>query len=127
MPLSHARHGRAVIRPYLFGPTDLPTFLTEVLGATEVERHEMGPESAHVELALDDSIVVVEAGPVPEHVQPTIASTYVYVRDVDAAFERALAAGATEIAKPEDKPYGERQAGFRDAGGNTWWISTLLS
>ena len=26
----------------------------------------------------------------------------------------------------EDKPYGERQCGFTDAGGNTWWVSTYL-
>jgi hypothetical protein len=27
---------------------------------------------------------------------------------------------------PETKPYGERQAGFVDPGGNTWWVSTYL-
>lgn len=37
-----------------------------------------------------------------------------------------LPRGASVIAKPEDKPYGERQCGFTDAGGNTWWVSTYL-
>ena len=28
------------------------------------------------------------------------------------------------IASPADKPHQERQAGLRDAAGNTWWIAT---
>ena len=56
----------------------------------------------------------------------TTASVYVYVTDVDAAYDKALAAGATSIAAPEDKPYDERQCGVKDSFGNTWWISAYL-
>ena len=28
------------------------------------------------------------------------------------------------IAQVQDKPYQERQAGFRDAAGNCWWVAT---
>jgi PhnB protein len=52
------------------------------------------------------------------------ASVYVYVSDVDAAYGRAMEAGAEEVAPPEDKPYGERVAGVKDSFGNTWWIAT---
>jgi PhnB protein len=48
------------------------------------------------------------------------------VPDADAAYARALEKGAVSIFAPEDKPYEERQAGVRDAYGNTWWISTWL-
>ena len=43
---------------------------------------------------------------------------------VDAAVAKAVERGAEIIAAPADKPYQERQAGIRDAAGNTWWIAT---
>jgi len=48
------------------------------------------------------------------------------VPDVDAVYARAMGSAARSLAAPEDKPYHERQAGFVDAGGNTWWVSTYL-
>jgi len=41
-----------------------------------------------------------------------------------ATYRKAMALGASSIAEPIEKPYQERQAGFRDPGGNTWWVST---
>lgn len=120
----HIRHGRGAVRPYLYAHYELPAFLQEVFGAQEIERHDMGEQSAHVELAIGDSVLVVEAGALPPSVTPTVASVYVYVEDVDAAYARALEAGATAVAAPEDKHYAERGAAFQDAGGNTWYVST---
>ena len=122
----HIRHGSGAVRPYLYGAYDLPAFLEKVFGAREVERHE-SPErrAAHVELVIGDSAVMVEAGELPAEHSPTSASVYVYVEDVDAAYRRAMEAGAEKIAEPEDKPYGERGCGFR-AYGNTWWVATYL-
>ena len=126
MPENHVRHGFGTVRPYLYGAYELPAFLATVFGAREVERHE-APErrAAHVEMALGDSALVVEAGELPPDHSPTWASVYVYVEDVDAAYRRAMDAGAESIAAPEDKPYGERGCGFR-AFGNTWWVATYL-
>ena len=122
----HVRHGFATVRPYIYGPYELPEFLVAVFGASEIERHEAPDRrAAHVELAIGDGALVVEAGEMPPTVTPTEASIYVYVEDVDAAYRRALDAGAEAIAEPEDKPYGERGCGFR-AGGNTWWVATHL-
>ena len=120
------RHGSGRVRPYLHGPVSLLDFVAEVLGAEEVERHQLGPRSFHVEFRVGDSGIVVEAGELPDHVKPWTNAVYAYVPDVDAAFARAVALGAHPIAEPEDKPYQERQAGFKDAGGNTWWISTYI-
>jgi len=39
------------------------------------------------------------------------------VEDVDAAFDRAVAAGATPFAPPADKPWGQRIAYVRDPDG----------
>ena len=111
------------MRPYLYGNLDLIEFVQEVFGAVELERFELGPRSFHVEAAIGDSVVVLEVGdPPPKSAAP--ASIYVYVPDVDAAYGRALEAGAEEVAPPEDKPYDERAAGVRDSFGNTWWIAT---
>jgi PhnB protein len=58
--------------------------------------------------------------------QPMPCHLHVYVPDTDRAYERALAAGATSVEAPEDKEYGDRSAGVKDAWGNTWFIATYL-
>ena len=35
-----------------------------------------------------------------------------------------LAAGATSFQEPTDQPYGDRNAGVKDAFGNKWYIAT---
>jgi len=51
---------------------------------------------------------------------------HVYVPDTDAVYARALRAGATSIETPQDKEYGDRSAGVKDAWGNSWFIATYL-
>ena len=46
------------------------------------------------------------------------------VRDVDAHFERAKAAGATILREPTDEDYGQREYGLRDPEGHDWYIAT---
>lgn len=126
MSKRYVRHGFGTVRPYLYGPYETPDFMATVFGAQEIERHEAsGRRAAHVELAIGDSAVVVEAGELPAEHEPTEGSVYVYVEDVDAVYQRAVEAGAEPIAAPEDKPYGERGCGFK-AFGNTWWVATYL-
>jgi PhnB protein len=101
-------------------------FVELVFGAVELERLAFGPSGLHVEEAIGDSVVVLELGdPPPDMAAP--ASVYVYVSDVDAAYGRAMEAGAEEVSPPEDKPYGERVAGVKDSFGNTWWIATCVA
>lgn len=123
-PKSHIRHGIGSARPYLYGPVELPDFIAKVFGAVELERHEFGPRSFHVEMQIGDSVLVVEAGELAPDTQPWTGSVYVYVDDVDAVFARAVQLGARVLAAVEDKPYQERQGGFIDAAGNTWWVGT---
>lgn len=123
----HVRHGRCNVRPYLYGNPDLPDFIRKVFGAKELERIPVG-KGFHIEAEIGDSMVVLEAAEsFPSTSGITKNSVYVYVEDVDAAYKRALAAGATSITPPADKPYQERQCGVRDSFGNTWWISTHIS
>lgn len=117
------RHGMGTVRPYLYGPNDLLDFVTAVFGAEELERNGTG-DGAHVEVRIGDSVVVLELGDFPA--TATRSSVYVYMEDVDAAYRRALQAGATSLAEPQDKPYGERNAGVKDMFGNIWWIGATL-
>ncbi len=58
--------------------------------------------------------------------QPMPCHLHVYAPDTDAAYARALQAGATSIEAPGDKPYGDRSAGVKDPWGNSWFIATYL-
>jgi uncharacterized glyoxalase superfamily protein PhnB len=51
---------------------------------------------------------------------------YVYVDDCDAAYARAIAAGAEPLMPPADMFYGDRSGGVKDASGNSWWIATHI-
>ncbi|HEV1995967.1 MAG TPA: VOC family protein [Candidatus Acidoferrum sp.] len=59
-------------------------------------------------------------------IQPMPCHLHVYVPDTDACYARALQAGASSIEVPQDKPYGDRAAGIKDAWGNSWFIATHL-
>lgn len=121
----YIRHGFGAVRPYVYGRLDLPELLARAFGARELERHKFDEQSYHVEMQIADSIVVIEASDPPyPSAQPS--SIYVYVEDADAAYERALLAGAVTVAAPEDKPNRDRGAGVKDSSGNIWWIGTYL-
>ena len=51
---------------------------------------------------------------------------YVYVPEVDAVYERAVAARATNLREPQDWPWADRVAGFHDPADNRWWVATCL-
>ena len=102
------------------GPIDLPAFLEETFDALELERNVVT-----YLLQIGDSLLWVEAGDLPPDVEPWVVGLR-----LRAGCRRDVRAGRTargqSISAPETKPYGERQAGFVDPGGNTWWVSTYL-
>ena len=58
--------------------------------------------------------------------QPMPCHLHAYVPDTDAAYARAIEAGASSIDAPRNAPYGDRAAGVKDAWGNSWFIATYL-
>jgi uncharacterized glyoxalase superfamily protein PhnB len=48
---------------------------------------------------------------------------YLYVNDVDALHDRAVAAGAKSLMAPANQPYGDRLAMVEDPLGVTWAIA----
>jgi PhnB protein len=119
--------GFGTVSPYIFADRAerLVAFLVEGLDGRETVRS-TSPDGtiANCQVAIGDSTVMVsEAG---GRFPPSRASFYLYVEDADASMARALAAGGTCIMEVGDMPYGDRQGGVEDPGGNIWWISQRL-
>ena len=76
------------------------------------------------EMTIGDSLIMVS--PTSER-DPFPAFLYVYVPDADAAYERALAAGAVTLEAPLDTPYGDRRAMVRDPFGNVFQMAHPVS
>ena len=72
-------------------------------------------------MKIGDSLVMVSAVG-PREAMPSFL--YLYVDDVDATFQRALAAGAVSLEEPWDTPYGDRRGMIQDPCGNNWQIAT---
>jgi PhnB protein len=51
---------------------------------------------------------------------------FLYVEDVDAVVEKAIAAGATELMPVEDSEDGDRRGGVTDPFGHVWYIGTHI-
>lgn len=101
----------------------LISFLRRAFGAGDVEQY-ASPDGVihHAKVRIGDS--AVEMGEAHGPYQPMPTTFYLYVPDVDATYRRALEAGATSISEPADHPYGDRNAGVKDAFGNQWYIAS---
>ncbi len=113
------------ITPYMFAKNveQEIDFMKRAFGAEVTEcLRDGGGAIMHAEARIGDSIVMMSPG--KGDFQNLPCSFYLYVKDTDAAYEKALAAGATSLAAPDDQFYGDRNAGVRDPGGHYWWIAT---
>jgi PhnB protein len=113
------------VTPYLVvsGAPRVIEFLERTFHASEISRHTRPDGSImHAEVRVGDSIIMIGEATGEWPAMPS--GLYVYVEDVDAAYRRALQAGATSIAEPKDQFYGDRSGGVKDPSGNTWWIGT---
>jgi PhnB protein len=115
------------VTPYLVVPgiAKLIEFTKQVFGASEGERFSRPDGSIqHASVKIGDSIVML--GEPQEASQAMPAMLYVYVSDTDAAYQRAIQAGARSLRAPQNEFYGDRSAGVEDASGNQWWIGTHI-
>ena len=72
------------------------------------------------ELRIDDSLIMV-GSTIGREAMP--AFLYVYVKDADAVWRRAVELGAESLEEPQDMPYGDRRGMVRDSWGNKWQIA----
>ena len=75
----------------------------------------------HAEIGIGNS--VIELADASEQHPPRQATIHLYVDDADAAYERALRAGATSIYSVHDHVSGDRQGCVKDEFGNVWYIA----
>jgi PhnB protein len=122
---SHVPKGLFNVNPYLHPRRAEPLigFLKRAFGAEEVAKY-ASPDGVvhHAVLRVGDS--VLEMGEAHGKYEPMEAMFYLYVPNMEAVYRQALAAGATSFQEPTDQPYGDRNAGVKDAFGNKWYIAT---
>ena len=120
------------VTPYLIvdGAEEAIRFYERAFGATEMLRLPMEGKIGHAEVKIGDSIVML-ADEWPDYgkLGPTsrggaTSSLMIYLEDVDAAFERALEAGATVERPVEDQFYGDRSGTVTDPFGHSWTLAT---
>jgi PhnB protein len=101
---------------------DYLTFLTRAFGAVEEIRHEE-PAGVLRYAMMRVGDAMLEFGPA----DPMPGAFFMYVADPDAAYEQALAAGATSLSAPADRPSGDRIAFVADPVGNHWYLARPAS
>jgi PhnB protein len=118
--------GYLTVTPYLTvqGAAELIEFLKQAFGAQEKERF-LRPDGrvGHAEVWIGDSLIMLGE---PKGCDPMPGSFYLYLDDVDAVYQQALATGATSAMEPTDQFWGDRQGGVRDRFGNLWWLATRV-
>ncbi|HWY02484.1 MAG TPA: VOC family protein [Candidatus Acidoferrum sp.] len=120
--------GFHMVTPYLIaedGPA-LLEFAKEVFGAEETFRTIGSAGGMHAEARIGDTMLMMGGGipGKPFNSRPTTTALHIYVKDADATYKKALEAGATSIAAPQDHEYGERGGSVKDPFGNFWYIAT---
>jgi PhnB protein len=125
MTAEAAKTGFHTITPYLNAENadGVIAFLQETLGA-EVKARYPAPDGRrvmHAEVRVGDSMI--EMGDVEGEFKPFPMALHVYIDDVDGAYARALAAGATAMQPLTDQPYGDREGGVKDRWGNIWYLA----
>lgn len=120
------RPGFHTITPYLTVQELEPylTFLRQAFGATEHFRTMGAAGGTHVELQIGDAMIMVGGGQPKPTAPPTASMLFLYLEEVDAIYQAALAAGATSLMAPTDGAFGEpRGAGIKDPAGHDWYFA----
>jgi PhnB protein len=90
----------------------------------------MGDKIGHAEIMIGDSHVMLsdewpDYGKLgPKKRGGATAGMMIYLDDVDAAFDRAVAAGGKIEQPVQDQFYGDRSGSFTDPFGHSWTVAT---
>ncbi len=120
------------VTPYLIidGAAEAIRWYGEALGAEEVLRLPMGDRIAHAEIRIGDSMIMLsdewpDMGKLsPKSRGGATSALMIYLEDADSAFQRAIAAGATQEQPVQDQFYGDRSGSFTDPFGHSWTVAT---
>ena len=106
-------------------------FYKKAFGATETLRMaDPSGKVMHAEVKIGDSpIMLADEFPEmgargPQSIGGTPVSICLYVQDVDAQFNQAIAAGSKALRPVQDQFYGDRSGTLTDPFGHVWTIAT---
>ncbi len=109
------------------------SFYEKALGAVEVRRFSNDDGSIHVaELSVNGALFhlheeKIKAGRYNPELHNGITTLIgLFVPDVDAVMNSAIAAGAEMISPAQDYDYGYRQGEFKDPFGHLWMIEKKI-
>jgi len=103
-------------------------FYKKAFGATERMRMP-GPDGKimHAEIQIGNSIIMMNDEVMGSRSAQTVGgspiSFYIYVEDADAAFKKAIAAGAKQQYALTDMFWGDRMGTLEDPFGHKWTIA----
>jgi len=125
--------GYHTVTPSLFvrNGAEAIEFYKKAFGAEERMRM-AGPDGkiGHAELKIGDSMIFLsDENPAfgtksPESLGGITGALYLYVEDVDQAFQRAIDAGGQVKMPVADMFWGDRVGNFVDPYGHSWTLST---
>src|SRR2546425_8861629 len=119
--------------PYLCckGAASAIEFYKKAFGATELMRMgKLGEKVGHAEIRIGGAVIMLadefpEMGFLsPQTIGGTPVTIMIYVADVDALVNRAVAAGATVRRPLADQFYGDRSCTLTDPFGHIWTFAT---
>ena len=124
--------GYHTVTPSLFvaGAAKAIDFYKKALGAEEIMRFP-APDGTimHAEIRIGDSKIMLgdempdQGGRSPKSLGGTPVNFFVYQENVDAAWKRAVDAGATPIMPLADQFWGDRSGCLEDPFGHRWWLA----
>jgi PhnB protein len=133
MQTSHIYPGAYTLNAYITikGCSDAIEFYKEAFAATERGRLLLADGSiGHAEIDIEGSLLMMADENIewgnksPETIGGNPMSFGLYVKDVDAVFQKALDAGATLVMPIADMFYGDRLGQVMDPFGYKWMITT---
>jgi len=127
--------GFHTVTPYVTvkGAADAIEFYKRAFGAREIFRwSDEDGRVRHAEVVIGDSpIMLTDEAPEfgmsgPRTPGSSPVHIFLYVEDADRVFDRAIAAGATELMPVEDSGDGDRRGGVTDPFGHVWYVATRV-
>ena len=106
-------------------------FYRRAFGATEKGRH-LAPDGKimHAEIQIGNALVMlndeVMGNRSPQSYGGSPVSFYLYFEDAEAAFKKAIAAGAKQLMPVTDMFWGDRMGNLEDPFGYRWNVATRI-
>ena len=105
-------------------------FYKKAFGAEELMRF-AGPDGSimHAELRIGDSIIMLgdempdQGARGPRSIGGSPVSFFMYGENVDAAWKKAVDAGAKPVMPLADQFWGDRTGCLEDPFGHQWWLA----